>query len=204
MATRVALYLRVSTTNHGQTTDNQRLELVAVGERLGWQIVEIFEDAASGGKGREARAGLNSLMKGISRRSFDLVAAYSVDRLGRSMTDLVGFLSELHSRNVGLYLHVQGLDSTSPSGRAMFQMLGVFAEFERAIIQDRVKSGLARVKANGVRLGRPTVGPEIEENIRAALRSGSGKRRIARELLVGVSVVQRIAAEMRRAGADRP
>ena len=96
--------------------------------------------------------------------------AWSVDRLGRSLQDLVGFLSELHALSIDLFLHQQGLDTRTPSGKAMFQMMGVFAEFERAMIQERVRAGLARAKAEGKRLGRPKVDPEIEDAIRKALR----------------------------------
>lgn len=201
MVTRVALYLRVSTSTHGQTTENQRRELVAVGERLGWEIVQVFEDMVSGSKGRQQRPGLDALLKGVARRSFDLVAAWSVDRLGRSLADLLTTLQELHAKKVDLYLHQQGLDTTTPAGRAMFQMLGVFAEFERAIIQERIKSGLARAKAEGKRLGRPCVAEEVEASIRKARQSGMGIRRIGRELGIGTSVVQRIVAEMRGSGA---
>jgi DNA invertase Pin-like site-specific DNA recombinase len=201
MATRVALYLRVSTTGHGQTTENQRRELVAVGERLGWEIVQVFEDMVSGSKGRQARPGLDALMKGIARRSFDLVAAWSVDRLGRSLQDLIGFLNELHAKKVDLYLHQQGLDTSTPAGRAFYSVLGTFAEFERSLIQTRIVAGLARAKAEGRRLGRKPVGAEVEDNIRKARQSGMGIRRIAREIGCGVSVVQRVVGEMRKSGA---
>src|SRR5437016_2215846 len=143
MAKRVALYLRVSTS--GQTVENQRRELAAVAQRHGWRIVSTFKDqGVSGAKGRDKRPGYNQLCSGIARREFDMVAAWSVDRLGRSLRDLVGFLGELHAKGVDLYLNQQGLDTSTPAGRAMFQMMGVFAEFERAIIVERVKAGLAR------------------------------------------------------------
>ena len=139
---RVAIYLRVSTT--GQTTQNQRRELVAAAERHGWEIVSTFEDAGySGAKGRTERPGLDALMKGVARKEFEMVAAWSVDRLGRSLTDLLDLLKELHAKDVDLYLHQQGLDTSTPAGRAMFQMLGVFAEFERSMIRERVKAGMA-------------------------------------------------------------
>jgi DNA invertase Pin-like site-specific DNA recombinase len=151
---RVGLYLRVSTTE--QTTDNQRRELIAVVQRHGWTVVRVFEDAGiSGAKGRSARAGLDALMKAVARREIDMVAAWSVDRLGRSLTDLLELLRELHSKGVDLFLHQQGLDTSTPSGRAMFQMMGVFAEFERAMIRERVMSGQPRARGQGTRLGRP-------------------------------------------------
>jgi DNA invertase Pin-like site-specific DNA recombinase len=88
-----------------------------------------------------------------------MVMAWSADRLGRSLQDLVGFLSELHALGIDLFLHQQGLDTTTPAGKAMFQMMGVFAEFERAIIQERVRAGLARAKSEGKRLGRAADSP---------------------------------------------
>src|SRR5262249_38378776 len=139
---RVALYLRVSTIE--QTTKNQRRELEGVAKRHGWSMVAVFEDAGiSGAKGRDARPGLDALMKAVARREIDMVAAWSVDRLGRSLTGLLELLTELHAKKVGLYLHQQGLDTSTPAGKAMFQLMGVFAEFERAMIRERVLAGLA-------------------------------------------------------------
>ncbi|HEY1721049.1 MAG TPA: recombinase family protein [Magnetospirillaceae bacterium] len=198
MTTKVALYLRVSTT--GQSVENQRRELAAVAKRHGWSVVQVFKDSGiSGAKGREKRPGLDALLKGVARREFDLVAAWSVDRLGRSLPHLVDILGELHAKRVDLYLHQQGLDTTTPAGKALFQMLGVFAEFERAMIQERVRAGLARAVAEGVTLGRPKVAPEVEDKIVEALRAGTGIRKVAREIGVGTGTVQRIASEMRAA-----
>src|SRR5829696_5525081 len=165
MTKRVAIYLRVSTS--GQTVENQRRELEAVVGRHGWTVAATFEDAGiSGAKGRDKRPGLDALMKAVARREVDIVAAWSVDRLGRSLQDLVTLLGEIHAKHVDLYLHQQGIDTTTPAGKALFQMMGVFAEFERAIIQERVKAGLARVRAEGKTLGRPTVGKAVESRIK--------------------------------------
>jgi DNA invertase Pin-like site-specific DNA recombinase len=200
-AKRVAIYLRVSTT--GQTTTNQRRELEAVADRHGWVVAEVFsDDGVSGAKGRKDRPGLDAMLKGVARREFDMVAAWSVDRLGRSLQDLIEVLSDLHAKGVDLYLHQQGLDTSTPSGRAMYQMMGVFAEFERAIIRERVMSGLARAKAEGVTLGRPALEDADAAKvkaIKAALAAGKGIRRIAREHKAGVGTVMRIKAEI----ADR-
>lgn len=191
MVERVALYVRVST--DGQTVDNQVRELKDVAVRHSWRIVEIFDDnGISGSKGRDQRPSMRRLMTGIGRRDFDMVAAWSVDRLGRSLQDLVGLLGEMHAKDIDLYLHRQGLDTSTPAGRAMFQMLGVFAEFERAMIQERVRAGLARARAQGKRLGRPKVGPTVEVAVRAARAKGKGIRKIASELRIGVGTVQRI------------
>jgi DNA invertase Pin-like site-specific DNA recombinase len=186
-----ALYLRVSTTE--QTTENQELELRQVAGRIGCEIVKVYKDhGMSGAKGRDKRPGFDALCRDAAKRQFDLVMAWSVDRLGRSLQDLIGFLSELHSLNIDLFLHQQGLDTTTPSGKAMFGMLGVFAEFERAMIQERVRAGLARARANGKTLGRPKVSATMEEAIRKALANGTGIRKVAAALAVGVGTVQRV------------
>jgi DNA invertase Pin-like site-specific DNA recombinase len=122
------------------------------------------------------------------------IAAWSVDRLGRSLQHLIGFLNELHAKKVDLYLHQQGIDTTTPAGRAMFSMLGVFGEFERSMIQERVKAGLKRAKAQGKILGRPRVGADMEAKVIALRGKGNGMRRIARELKIGNCTVQRILA----------
>jgi DNA invertase Pin-like site-specific DNA recombinase len=190
---RVALYARVST--DGQTTENQRRELRAAIERNGWTIAgEYIDHGISGAKGRMDRPRFDALLKAVARKEFDLVAAWSVDRLGRSLQDLVAFLSDLQSKKIDLYLHQQALDTSTPSGKAMFGMLGVFAEFERSIIQERVKAGLARARAKGKILGRPKADQVIEGRIRALAAQGMGKVKIARTLGVGVSLTQRVLA----------
>src|SRR3982750_4259118 len=161
---RVGIYLRVSTSK--QDTDNQRRELEPVAKRSGWQVAKVFEDAGiSGAKGRDKRPGLDAMLKAVNAREFDMVASWSVDRLGRSLTDLLSILQSLHDKGVDLFLHQQGLDTSTTAGRAMFQMLGVFAEFERGIIRERVNAGLARPRANGTKLGRRRVKSSVEGRI---------------------------------------
>lgn len=202
---RVALYTRVSTDD--QHTSNQRRELEGVADRHGWLVVAVYEDAGiSGAKGRDHRPGLDGLMKAVARREVDMVAAWSVDRLGRSLTDLLDVLKDLHAKGVDLFLHQQGLDTSTPSGRAMFQMLGVFAEFERSMIRERVIAGLARAKADGTKLGRPSI-EEADagktDTIRSLLSEGIGVRRIARDLEVGVGTVLRIRDGKRCRGSSQ-
>ena len=191
---RAAIYIRVST--DGQTVDNQRLELEQAAKSAGWEIVGIYDDnGVSGAKSREQREAFDRLCKDATRRKFDVVMSWSVDRLGRSLQDLVGFLSELHALGVDLYLHQQGIDTTTPAGKAMFQMMGVFAEFERTMIQERVRAGLSRAKAQGKKLGRPKVTGKIERAVLSAGAEGTGKRKIAKQLGIGVSTVNRIISE---------
>ena len=196
MAKKVALYLRVSTVE--QDTTNQRRELEAVAERHGWEIVTIFEDNGVSGF-KTKRPGLDQLMKAVSRREIEMVMAWSVDRLGRSLQGLLDVLTELRAKKVDLYLHVQGVDTSTPSGKAMFQMLGVFSEFEREMICERVLSGMARAKSQGKHCGRPKTTPEVERAIMATLRAGTGMIKTAKTHGVGVGTVQRLARVMSQA-----
>jgi DNA invertase Pin-like site-specific DNA recombinase len=203
---RVGVYIRVST--DGQTTANQRRELEAVAARSGWEIVGIYEDAGiSGAKGRDKRPGFDRLLKDATARKIDMVAAWSVDRLGRSLQHLLGFLNELQALGCDLYLHQQALDTSTPSGRAMFQMCGVFAEFERSMIVERVNAGLKRAKAQGVRLGRGNrkdgersadearwgmSRAQLEKRILSLHKGGTGILKIGKTLGVGTALVQGI------------
>jgi DNA invertase Pin-like site-specific DNA recombinase len=210
MTRRVALYVRVST--DGQTTENQRAELEETAKRHGWRVVSVFQDRAiSGAKPRDQRPAMRKLMEGVGRRDFDMVAAWSVDRLGRSLQDLVGFLGEIHAKGVDLYLHQQGIDTSTPAGKAMFQMMGVFAEFERAMIVERVKAGIKRVRAEISRaraagekptktLGRPKVDAKTEAAIRTSVAAGNGILKTAKLVGCGSGTVQRVRKEMLAAG----
>ena len=191
---RAAVYLRVSTVE--QTTANQERELREVAGRMGCEIVKVYKDhGISGAKARDKRPSFDALCRDAAQRKFDMVMAWSVDRLGRSLQDLVAFLSELHALKVDLFLHQQGLDTTTPAGKALFQMMGVFAEFERAMIQERVRAGLRRAKDEGKQLCRPRIAPDLEERILAALKAPGrteGVRKIAARFGVNPSTVQRI------------
>jgi DNA invertase Pin-like site-specific DNA recombinase len=190
---RAAIYARVSTRNGHQDPETQLLALRQVAQRAGWQIAgEYVDHGISGAKGRDKRPEFDRLLKDATRRQFDIVMAWSVDRLGRSLQDLVAFLGDLHAQGVDLYLHIQGIDTTTPGGKALFQMMGVFAEFERAIIQERVCAGLAKARAQGKRLGRPKVSSVVERSIQAARAAGKGQLAIARDLRVGVGTVRRV------------
>lgn len=206
-ALRAALYLRTS--SNERTVENQRRELHEAAAQRGWVIVATYADEGiSGSKGRDKRPGLDGLLKDATRGKFDVVMCWAVDRMGRSLADLLGSLHELHGAKVDLFLHQQALDTTTPAGRAMFGMMGVFAEFERSMIQARVKAGLERVqaetpeqrRAKGKKaIGRPKVTAATEAVIRAHLVAGTGKAKVAKLLGVGVSTVQRVAAAMAEA-----
>jgi DNA invertase Pin-like site-specific DNA recombinase len=202
---KVALYLRVSTTElkrtekswREQTTTNQRLDLERVATERGYEIIEIYEDAGiSGAKGRDQRPAFDRLHKDATRRKFDLIMAWSVDRLGRSLQDLVAFLNHINATGVGLYLHQQGLDTTTPSGKAMFQMLGVFAEFERTVIRDRTIAGMERARIKGTKSGKPigrpfAVDPLTSRKIRDTYaKGGIGLRPLAKQFGVSVMTVR--------------
>lgn len=192
MTKRVALYLRVSTDQ--QTVENQLQELQAVAQRLDWHIVETLADEGiSGAKGRDKRSGYDKLMKMVARKEVDLIACWSVDRLGRSLQHLVSFLGEINERGVDLYLHTQGLDTSTPAGRAMFSMLSVFAEFERSILRQRIMAGLAR---STKRAGRPRLDPLKVKKVEKLLAQGVSLSVTAKKAKVGVGSVSRIKARM--------
>ena len=199
-AKRAALYLRVST--DGQTTENQRQALQEAAEARGWQVVATYEDAGiSGAKGRDKRPGLDQMLKDATRGQFNVAMSWAVDRMGRSLADLVGILQELHGASVDLFLHQQAIDTTTPAGRAMFGMMGVFAEFERSMIQARVNAGLDRARKQGKRFGRPKLAPPIVKRIHAMRADGVSLRKIAAGCNVALSTVQVVLAEQSAAAA---
>jgi len=189
---KAALYLRVSTDQ--QTVENQRLVLEEVARRSGWDVIHVFADEGiSGAKGRDKRPGYDALLKAIARKEVQIAAAWSVDRIGRSLPDLVHFLEDVQAHGCDLYLHQQAIDTSTPSGRMLFQMLGVFAEFERAIIRTRIMAGLARARANpAVRIGRPPTPPARLEKVEKALRRGLSIRKAAKAGGVSTATVQRV------------
>ena len=206
---RAALYVRVSTDH--QTVENQIRELSQVAERRGWEVVEIYQDAGiSGAKGRDGRPGLDTMLNDASRRKFDVVMAWAIDRLGRSLVDLLGTIQGLEACGVDLYLDQQNIDTTTPAGKLMFQITGAFAEFERSMIRTRVNAGLKRakdqIKRQGhfvtkhgdvkKRLGRPNADPAKLQKARAELAKGIGIKRVAKAVGLGVGTFQKLKNEM--------
>jgi len=198
---RAALYVRVSTDR--QTVENQVAKLIEVATARGWQIVATFTDAGiSGAKGRKDRPGLDDMLNQAQRGKFDVVMAWAIDRVGRSLIDLLGTIQHLEACKVDLYIDQQQIDTTTPSGRLLFQVTGAFGEFERSMIRERVNAGLARAKAEGKTLGRPR---NDDAKQRAAVmrlrKQGIGILKIARTVGAGTSYVQRIVAEIEAAAS---
>jgi DNA invertase Pin-like site-specific DNA recombinase len=192
-----AIYVRVSTDK--QTVENQVRELRQVAERRGWEVVEQYSDAGiSGSKGRDGRPGLDLMLNDAKRRKFDVVMAWAIDRLGRSLVDLLHTIQELEAAGVDLYLDQQSIDTTTPMGKLMFQVTGAFAEFERGMIRQRIHAGLKRAVEAGKTLGRPRISAALEKRIQDRLRAGMGIIKVARDVGVGNGTVQRIADEMHR------
>ena len=192
---RAAIYLRVS--RDDQTTENQRLVLERVAGHRGWEIVQTYEDQGiSGAKGRDQRPAFDAMLKDAVRRRFDILMVWSIDRLGRSVLHVANALAELDAAGIRLYCDQQGIDSSTPMGRAMIQMASIFGEQERSILRDRVIAGLNRVRQQGKRLGRPKVAPKVENAIRTHLRAGNGILKVARMVGCGCGTVQRVKREM--------
>ena len=194
----VCIYARVST--GGQTVKNQLRELREVASRHGWVVVDEYcDEGVSGTRGRDARPQFDAMCKAATRKDFDMIMAWSVDRLSRSLPNLVTFMTEVEASGVGLFLHKQAIDTTTPTGKMMLQMCGVFAEFEAAMIKERVMSGLARARSQGRVGGRPKVSYKVERKIlamRTPDKNGRvlGIRKIATQMGIGTSTVQRVVA----------
>lgn len=200
---RAAIYVRVSTDK--QSVENQVNELTTVANRRGWQIAQVYNDAGIGGaKGRDQRPGLNSLLNDASKGRFDVVMVWAIDRLGRSLVDLLTTIKHLDACKTDLFIEQQNLDTTTPMGKLLFQVTGAFAEFERHMIKQRVAIGIKRAREEGTKSGRPFGRPRISSKaefaIRKALKEGGiGILKIAAANSVGSSTVQRIKREMAEA-----
>jgi len=186
---RIALYARVSTDK--QTCENQLQELRSIAERMNYTIVaEFVDNGISGMKTRQNRPALDQLMKSATQRRFDMVMCWSIDRLGRSLQNLVEILNELQALKIDLFFLQQGMDTSTPSGRMIFSVFGAIGEFERNLIRERVIAGQKRAVANGVKMGRPS---KMNDGMRSAIQllreKGMGIKQIARELKVGIGTV---------------
>jgi DNA invertase Pin-like site-specific DNA recombinase len=186
---RIALYARVSTDK--QTCENQLQELRTIAERMNYTIVtEFVDNGISGMKTRQNRPALDQLMKSATQRKFDMVMCWSIDRLGRSLQNLVEILNELQALKIDLFFLQQGMDTSTPSGRMIFSVFGAIGEFERNLIRERVIAGQKRAVANGVKIGRPS---KMNEGMKSAVKllreRGMGIKQIAKQLQIGVGTV---------------
>jgi DNA invertase Pin-like site-specific DNA recombinase len=186
---KVAIYTRVSTPN--QTVENQLLDLRTVAQSNDWEIVGVYTDTGISGKfGRDKRPQFDSLMKDTNQKKFALIMSWDISRLGRSLKHLVELMEDIKSKNIDLYLHTNGIDTTTPSGRAMFGMLSVFSSFEREMISERVQSGLQRARAEGKKLGRPSMMNDgLRQSVKLLRDRGLGIKKIASSLGIGVCTV---------------
>lgn len=192
---RVAIYARVSTGE--QSCESQLHALRQAAERHGWEIVqELTDEGFSGVTGRDKRPAYDALLKGIARREFDKVAVWNIDRLARSMTELLKILGELKAKGVALYIDQLAIDTATPAGELLFNIAGAMAQFERQLIQSRVKAGIARAKAKGVKLGRKKLDDaKVTASVRKMRAEGIGLVKIGRTLGIGTSTVQRLLSE---------
>jgi DNA invertase Pin-like site-specific DNA recombinase len=188
-AKRVAIYARVSTSN--QTVENQFFELREIARRQGWQIVaELSDSGISGAKGRDQRPAFDELLKRSTRREFDLIMVWAIDRLGRSIQHLVGFMNEVQSIGIDLYIHQQAIDTTTASGRMVFGIFSALGEYERELIRERIVAGQKRARAQGVKIGRPSqLNDAVRTSVKLLRDKGVGIRDIAARLHIGVGSV---------------
>src|ERR1022692_2602072 len=188
---RAGLYARVST-NDQQTLAMQSHAMREYAARRGWTIALQVREVGSGAVKREAR---ERILEAARRRDIDVVLVWRLDRWGRSVTDLLATLQELEHLGVGFVSLNEALDLTTPAGRAMAALLAVFAAFEREILQERVRAGLAHARQNGKRLGRPATAALHTAEIRKQHRAGVAKAEIARRLGVSRTSVRRILGD---------
>ena len=194
MTTKVALYCRVSTSTdkHGQTTENQMRELTAYCDRVDYEVTKIYEDQISGAKTREKRPAYNELCKDAFLKRFDLVIAWDVSRFGRSLKEFVSFLADMDDKGIGVVAVKNGLDTSSSTGKMMMKMIGCLEEWNREMLVERTKSGLARTRANGTKLGRKKItNPRMTAQIISLRDENKSIRAIATEIGVSTATIQR-------------
>jgi len=186
---KVAIYARVSSTT--SNPENQLIELRQSAKRNDWIVVKEYVDfGVSGAKGRDKRPQFDACLKSAVRKEIDVVMFWSIDRASRSLQHLVEMMNDLHSKNVDMYFHQQSLDTTSASGRAMFSMCAVFAEFERGVIRERILASHNRARAEGRKIGRPsTISKGLIKSVKYMRANGLGIKKIAKDLGIGVGSV---------------
>lgn len=191
---KVAIYCRVST--NAQTVENQLMELRQVAARHDWSVtLELCDEGISGAKGKGDRPAFAQLHRMITRKEIDAVVVWSIDRLGRSIQDLVELMGLMEAKGVHLYSHQQSIDTSTIAGRLTFTIFASIAQFEREMIRERINAGLARAKAQGKKFGRPS---NVNDNTRVAVKllreKGKSINSIAKELRIGVGTTRNILA----------
>ena len=192
MTTKVALYCRVSTSTKDQTTENQLRELTAYCDRMGYEVVKVYEDEVSGAKPRERRPAYNEMCQDAFLRKFDIIIGWDVSRFGRSLKEFVSFLSEMDEKEIGVVAVKNGLETESSSGRMMMKLIGVLEEWNREMLISRTRAGLRRTVANGTKLGRKSVlTPSSKREITTLRDNGLSIQKIADEIGINRGAVQR-------------
>ena len=190
----VGIYVRVSTLQ--QTTDNQILELYEVCERNDWIVVEEYNETVSGTKGESDRDELKRMLTDASRRKFDKLVVWSVDRLGRNMKHLVTVLSQMKDLDVDIYSYKQGIDTSTTMGSSFFYMVGIFAELENNMRSERQKIGIRRALESGAKFGRKSkLSKSVLTQIHSLREQGQSMRQISKELDISVATVHKGCSE---------
>jgi len=189
---KAVIYARVSTSH--QTVDNQLLELRQAAERMGWKVTcELTDEGISGAKGRDQRPSFDRLFQMVQRKEIDVVMFWSIDRIGRSIQHLVSFMTEVQATGVDLYIHQQSINTATPAGRMVFGIFSALGEYERELIRARINAGLARAKAEGKKLGRPSnVNDSVITSVKLLRQSGLSIHNIAKQLKIGVGTTHKI------------
>ena len=196
MTTKVALYCRVSTSTKDQTTENQLRELTSYCDRMGYEVVKVYEDEVSGAKTREKRPAYNEMCQDAFLKNFDTIIGWDVSRFGRSMKEFVSFLSEMDERGIGVVAVKNGLETESSSGRMMMKLIGVLEEWNREMLIERTNAGLARTVANGTKLGRKSVlTPSIKRRVTELKEGGLSIRKISDEIGINRGAIQRFLSD---------
>jgi DNA invertase Pin-like site-specific DNA recombinase len=186
---RAVIYARVSTSS--QTVENQISELRDVAMRNGWRItLELTDNGISGSKGRDQRPAFNDLIHRATRREFDIVMVWAIDRLGRSIQQLVEFMNELQWQGIDLYCHQQAINTATPAGRMVFSIFSALGEYERELIRERIIAGQRRARGQGIRIGRPSkMNDAVRTSVKLLRDKGMSIREIAKRLEIGVGTV---------------
>ena len=196
MNEQVAIYLRVSTTS--QDTTNQLIPLKEYANKMNYKVVKVYsDDGISGAKSRNERPSLDLMLKDATKGHFTKILCYDISRLGRNIQHLITILNDMQSMQCNIFFLTQGIDTSTVHGKMIFSMMGVLAEWERGIIQERINAGLKRARYEGKKLGRPSsINDSLVTAVKLLREKGLGIRKIATELKIGVSTTMRIIKQI--------